>query len=57
VATRDPVPVFLWWTALASATFRGYGLAALIYFVTDADLEPLQLVLGIDATGRADAME
>ncbi len=42
---RDPVPVFLWWTALSSASFRGYGLAALIYFVTDADLEPLQLVL------------
>ena len=45
MAERDPVPVFLWWTALSSATFRGYGLAALIYFVTDADLEPLQLVL------------
>lgn len=28
-----------------SLAFRGYGLAALIYFVTDADLEPLQLVL------------
>jgi len=45
VPARDPVPVFLWWTALSSASFRGYGLAALIYFVTDADLEPLQLVL------------
>lgn len=45
VASRDPVPVFLWWTALSSLAFRGYGLAALIYFVTDADLEPLELVL------------
>jgi len=26
-------------------SFRGFGIAALIYFVTDADLEPLQLVL------------
>ncbi len=42
---RDPIPIFLWWTALSSITFRGYGIAALIYFVTDADLEPLQLIL------------
>lgn len=36
--------MFLWWSALWSLAFRGYGLAALIYFVVDADLEPLQLV-------------
>lgn len=42
---RDPVPSFLWWSAIWALTMRGYGLAALLYFVVDADLEPLELVL------------
>jgi MFS family permease len=41
----DPARVFLSWSAIWSVMFRGYGLAALIYYVVDADLEPLQLVL------------
>jgi MFS family permease len=45
VHARSTVSTFLWWSATWSALFRGYGLAALIYFVVDADLEPLQLVL------------
>jgi len=45
VSTRSTVSTFLWWSATWSALFRGYGLAALIYFVLEADLEPLQLVL------------
>jgi len=42
---RDPARAFLWWNALWGATFRAYGLAALIYYVVEADLEPLELVL------------
>lgn len=30
---------------MASALFRGFGFSALIYWVVDADLDPLQLVL------------
>lgn len=42
---RDPVPPFLWWSAVHHGLFRGYALAMLIYVVVEADLEPLQLVL------------
>lgn len=42
---RDPARAYLWWNALWGATFRAYGLAALIYYVVEADLEPLELVL------------
>lgn len=42
---RDPARAFLWWSALWGAMFRAYGLAGLIYYVVEADLEPLQLVL------------
>ena len=43
MSKRSTVSTFLWWSATWSALFRGYGLAALIYFVLDADLEPRRL--------------
>lgn len=42
---RDPAAVYLRWGALNTAVFNGFGLAALLYWVVDADLDPLQLVL------------
>lgn len=42
---RDPAAVYLRWGALNTAVFHGFGLAALLYWVVDAELNPLQLVL------------
>jgi MFS family permease len=42
---RDPARLYLWWGALNTAVFTAFGLAALLYWVIDAELEPLQLVL------------
>ena len=41
----DPTEVYLWWGTLNTAVFNGFGLAALLYWVVDADLDPLELVL------------
>lgn len=41
----NPTAVYLWWGALNTAVFNGFGLAALLYWVVDADLDPLELVL------------
>ena len=42
---RDPAAIYLRWGALNTAVFHGFGLAALLYWVVDAELNPLQLVL------------
>lgn len=41
----DPAAIYLRWGALNTAVFNGFGLAALLYWVVDAELNPLQLVL------------
>lgn len=45
VTPRDPAAIYLRWGALNTAVFQGFGLVALLYWVVDADLDPLQLVL------------
>ncbi len=42
---EDPIRLYLLWSGVWSATFRAFGFSALIYWVVDADLDPLQLVL------------
>lgn len=42
---RDPARLYLWWGALNAGVFGGFGVAALLYWVVEAGLEPLELVL------------
>ena len=41
----DPAALFLRWCALWSAIMRGYFIVVSVWWVVDADLSPLQLVL------------
>lgn len=41
----DPGRQYLWWGAASHGVIQGFALIALLYWVVEAELEPLQLVL------------
>lgn len=45
IKTLGPARLFIWWITLWSVAMRGFGLAAMIYWVDTIGLEPIELVL------------
>ena len=45
IASLRPDQLYVWWATLWAAAMRGFGLAAMIYWVDTVGLEPFQLVV------------